>query len=402
MSKKNLTWRIQHRNSASLVRSFVVIGLVTSAVCLNFIISENSNEYLLPLVLAITLSTSLPLIFLRKYYKYKKNTQFIILNGKSLAIPTPMMRVRMTDLSKIKSFEILHSFNSTKGLLIGLSNGSIEFIDAKSFECPTAFRDFTEKITSYTAQVNLARAEINAEELNAKRINHNLKGTLFLILIISSIYLITKDSGTWNITAEAMEIGALTKDSLQFQDFYRIGSSFFLHTNFNHFFLNIVCLALLGPKISTALGNFRFSAILFGSALAGSISSLLFSNYEFVIGASGGIMGLMGAYAVICLKYQNCIPGSASASAQSIIFSLLLQIAFDIKSEEVDGFSHAGGTIFGILYGMHLCRNLQMRKPAASLSPVEPLFSVLIGFFYLIGFLYFFSGYLIILSSRVA
>jgi len=400
MPLQTANWRVQQRNSASLARSFLLAGTVTSAVCITFISSNQYNEYVLWLVLATVISIFLPLAFTKKYLNFRKLDHFIILSSKSLTIPTSMMKDRTIDLSKIKSLETLHYFNKTKGLLIGLLDGSSEFIDAESFESIVSFDEFKQKLIDYTAQGSRNTSNKNTKKLSIERIKNNYKTTTLITVTISIAYAITAAPGLGEIASKAIEIGALTKSALKFQDSYRITSSFFLHLNLNHLLLNLLCLAVIGRNINILLGKFQFCGLLFGSALFGSLLSLNYSEAKYVIGASGGLMGLLGAYSVICLKYQHSIPGSVSTSAKKVIFVLFLQMASDITIKGVDVFSHVGGFLFGVMYIIVFLNRRQQNRIAAQ-STAETIIAIAIGSLYVLGLVYFLFTYLPLASSEM-
>jgi membrane associated rhomboid family serine protease len=366
--------------------------------CVTFIVSGRYNNYVVLLKLAVLLSIVLTFAFVKKYFNYKKAEHFLILDSKTLTVPMPTMRNRTIDLSKIKSFETFHNSKKTTGLLIGLSDGSSTIISASAFESQALFDDFTKRLTGLTTLESTSASNNNTEAPRIQGFRKNSLAALAVAAIILATYAITKASGSSNITAEAAGIGALTKSSSQFRDFYRIGSSFFLHANFNHFFLNVMSLILIGGNIDTILGKFRFTSVLFGSALAGSLFSLIFSEHQFVIGASGGIMGLIGAYSVICLKYQHCIVGSVSSPAKNIIAILLLQIVFDLTNKGVDSFTHAGGFLFGAIYAFFLLKGPQPNRFSAP-SSLETIGAALVASLYLIALTYFLFIYLTQTSS---
>lgn len=394
MHLQTSSWRIQHTaTSASLVRSCVMACVLISVLCVSFIASGRYNSYIVLLKLAVLLSIVLTLAFVKKYFNYKKSEHFLILDTETLTVPMPTMRNRTIDLSKIKSFETLNNSKRTICLLIGLSDGSSTVISASAFDSQALFDDFTKKLTDRTTQESTSASNNNTEAPRIQRFRKNATAALVVAAAILATYAVTKASGSSEITVEAGGIGALTKSSLQLKELYRVGSSFFLHANINHFFLNVMCLILIGGNINTILGKLRFTSILFGSALAGSLFSLIFSEHEFVIGASGGIMGLIGAYSVICLKYQHCIVGSVSSPAKNIIAILLLQIIFDITNKGVDSFSHAGGFLFGAIYAFFFLKGRQPNRFSAP-SSLEAIGAALVGSLYLIALMYFLLIYL--------
>ena len=71
----------------------------------------------------------------------------------------------------------------------------------------------------------------------------------------------------------------------------------FLHAGWTHLLINAVWLAAFGTPVARRIGAVRFRALFFISAAAGAFTFLMLSPNEnaMLIGASGGISGLMGA-----------------------------------------------------------------------------------------------------------
>ena len=118
--------------------------------------------------------------------------------------------------------------------------------------------------------------------------------------------------------------------------------------------------------------------------------SLAYSDSEYVVGASGGIMGMLGAYAVICLRYQRCIPGSMSASARALGAAIFIQLVSDLTTQEVDILSHIGGFLFGVIYASLFVRERQPGRVAVT-TISERIVATLVGMLYFSGLMYFFS-----------
>jgi len=74
----------------------------------------------------------------------------------------------------------------------------------------------------------------------------------------------------------------------------------FLHANLFHIGVNMLGLYLLGPDLENAMGSRAFLALYLSAGLAGALGFLLVSYIwlglpTMVVGASGAIMGLLGA-----------------------------------------------------------------------------------------------------------
>ena len=80
-----------------------------------------------------------------------------------------------------------------------------------------------------------------------------------------------------------------------------IVSSMFLHGSFMHLLGNMLFLWVLGDNVEDALGHFRFVAFYLLCGIAAAFSQLLVDTASQVpmIGASGAISGVIGAYLVL-------------------------------------------------------------------------------------------------------
>ena len=90
--------------------------------------------------------------------------------------------------------------------------------------------------------------------------------------------------------------GALSRAAIQHGDYWRLVTSGFLHAGLLHLLFNMYALYVLGTLLEPAVGRLRFGVIYAVSLLAGSLGALVGVSAEQVtVGASGAIVGLMGA-----------------------------------------------------------------------------------------------------------
>jgi len=78
-------------------------------------------------------------------------------------------------------------------------------------------------------------------------------------------------------------------------------SSQFLHTGWLHFLGNMLYLWVFGDNVEGRLGHVRYLAFYLACGVAGGLAHVAFNPYSStpVIGASGAISGVMGAYFVL-------------------------------------------------------------------------------------------------------
>ena len=123
--------------------------------------------------------------------------------------------------------------------------------------------------------------------------------------------------------------------------YYRAFTAMFLHANFQHILFNMIALLIVGPAVEVLLGRVRFLALYLIAGLAGSVASYLLSSpFIFGLGASGAIMGLLGAYVVIAARRR--LPMS------SVVALLVLNLIIGFTGG-IDWRAHLGGLAVGAL-----------------------------------------------------
>lgn len=131
---------------------------------------------------------------------------------------------------------------------------------------------------------------------------------------------------------------------------WRAITSVFLHSTslFVHIILNMYTLWIFGRLLEPMLGRIRFLALYLISGLAGSVGVVVFAAPTTqVLGASGAIFGLMGAFVVI----QRRLGGNMTQLY--ILLAINLAIGF-IPGANISWQAHLGGLIGGALVGLIL------------------------------------------------
>lgn len=128
--------------------------------------------------------------------------------------------------------------------------------------------------------------------------------------------------------------------------FWRLGSSMFLHVGFTHLAMNMIALWAIGGGLERLMPRTAFVGVYLLSGLAGSVVSALWYRNDVLIscGASGAILGLIGA----TLAYAAM--GAEKLPVRDLIVSLVL--TFGAGSVfAVDNAAHLGGLVVGFLLG---------------------------------------------------
>jgi membrane associated rhomboid family serine protease len=125
-------------------------------------------------------------------------------------------------------------------------------------------------------------------------------------------------------------------------------TSMFVHSTgfFFHVLLNMYTLWIFGQILEGLLGRGRYLALYFLSGLAGSLGVLFLADpTQGVVGASGAIFGLMGAFLVI----QRRLGGNATQLL--VLVGINLVIGF-LPGVNIAWQAHVGGLIGGALVGL--------------------------------------------------
>jgi len=71
----------------------------------------------------------------------------------------------------------------------------------------------------------------------------------------------------------------------------------FLHGGLAHIAMNMLSLFFFGPRIEMRIGGANFLGLYFVSGFTGAVLSMFFTPDAYIIGASGGVFGVMYAFA---------------------------------------------------------------------------------------------------------
>lgn len=114
----------------------------------------------------------------------------------------------------------------------------------------------------------------------------------------------------------------------------------FLHGSWLHIIFNMYTLYIFGQVLEPMLGRARFLALYLISAFGGSVAVLLFSDpASTVLGASGAIYGLMGAYFILLRAI-----GERSGQLMGLI---AINLIFSFLNSGISWQAHIGGLAIG-------------------------------------------------------
>ena len=149
-------------------------------------------------------------------------------------------------------------------------------------------------------------------------------------------------------------LGALFPPAVRAGESWRLVASLFLHLGPLHLAMNMVALWVLGPFIEFALG---FRKFLFVYLLAGIGSMAVVMAFasgptgeQMTVGASGSIMGLVGATGALMLRgWMREKALSARRRLAGVLIIVATQTIFDALVPQVSMTAHLSGAVIGFL-----------------------------------------------------
>lgn len=95
-------------------------------------------------------------------------------------------------------------------------------------------------------------------------------------------------------------IFALPADWWKSFDIGQLFTYMFVHANGPHILMNMLGLFFIGPTVEQTLGSYRFFILYYMSGILGGLGwSLLAPDYAYCVGASGAVIGVLGAFAAL-------------------------------------------------------------------------------------------------------
>ncbi len=184
---------------------------------------------------------------------------------------------------------------------------------------------------------------------------HSPRGVTILIGLTCLAYIAQEALAVWLGDRVPYQLAALVPILVtEYGEWWRVVTCLFLHGGLLHLGMNMLGLWILGPFVEQMFGTVRFigAYLLFGlgaSLFVVLLTELGWLQDAYLIGASGAVLGLIGATAAILLRASLNKNAAAKEQLRSIVFILALQAAFDLTTPQVSFQAHLGGVLSGFL-----------------------------------------------------
>ena len=133
----------------------------------------------------------------------------------------------------------------------------------------------------------------------------------------------------------------------------------FVHGSFNHLFVNMLGLFFLGSTVERTIGSYRFFILYYLSGILGGLGwSLLAPAGSVCVGASGGVMGILGAFGALYPNARLLLWFFFPVRAWILVVVLILwELSETIHAPRIGGIANAAhliGAIAGAVYALSL------------------------------------------------
>ncbi len=115
--------------------------------------------------------------------------------------------------------------------------------------------------------------------------------------------------------------------------------------------MNMLALWVLGPFVEFALGFWRYLVVYLAAGIGSMGVVTLLSppeSAEWLVGASGAIMGIVGATGALMLRgWRGTGAGMAKRRLISVAVIIVVQTIFDNMVPQISGTAHLSGAAIG-------------------------------------------------------
>ncbi len=136
---------------------------------------------------------------------------------------------------------------------------------------------------------------------------------------------------------------------------YRLITCMFLHADVSHIYGNMLLLFFIGNQMEACLGHVKYILLYFSAGFMASLGSAVYHfvtmNNAICIGASGAIMGILGAMTGLLIVFRG---REKQFSLRRLLVFFGLTVVQGLLSPQVDNAAHICGFFAGLLFAV-LC-----------------------------------------------
>lgn len=216
------------------------------------------------------------------------------------------------------------------------------------------------------------------------------------IIVVYIVQLVTDSNvATADKLPRSIELAGLVKPLVWEGQWWRLATCGALHGGLLHIYFNSQAFFGFGSMMEVLSNRAHLAIVFVLSVLGGSALSLLLLPDGTSVGASGGIMGLVGFLAVYGARRKKHLP-------PDFLKNMLINVAFIaafglIAWNIVDNYGHLGGFAVGATYGFFRIPKTLSKDPRPVDAPTDALGMLSVGAFLLMCVLL-----ILLLSGRIS
>jgi rhomboid protease GluP len=170
---------------------------------------------------------------------------------------------------------------------------------------------------------------------------------LFAIVFFIKQLLLNQNKG-FGYQQMGYYLGANHRELVLNGQFWRLLSYQFNHGSFLHLLFNMYALSYIGLLVEPKLGSIKTFFVYVLAGVCGGLTSIVFHETQYIVGASGAIMGLFGAFLTLlaCKAFERNATRALLISTLIVVSLMLLN---GIRGN-IDNAAHVGGLISGAIF----------------------------------------------------
>jgi rhomboid protease GluP len=186
--------------------------------------------------------------------------------------------------------------------------------------------------------------------------------TLFLIAANFVLFAIEVYLGGSENPLVLDRLGAMVPEKVWEGQWWRLGTATFLHFGVGHLVMNMLGLYVLGISVEPVLGIGKYLLTYFTSGVGSMLVTAMLARIQnsaetLVVGASGAVMGLVGAIVAILLEsWRQHKSRFDRERLNRILLILGVQTIFDWLNPQVCFVCHVSGAILGFTIAIFFIR----------------------------------------------
>jgi rhomboid protease GluP len=189
------------------------------------------------------------------------------------------------------------------------------------------------------------------------------RGTQLLIALNVAMFALEMYGGGATNGETLYRLGALYPPAVRSGEVWRLIAANFLHYGGLHLGMNMFALWVLGPFTEFALGFRKFIFVYLITGIGSMACVMVFAAEQLTVGASGSVMGLIGATAALMLRgWRREKAFVAKRRLLGMVMIVAMQSVFDAVVPQVSMTAHLSGVAIGFALTMFLRDRLSSRS----------------------------------------